>query len=106
MWKPFPAIDMEATGENIKRLRIKSGMTIRDIQERFNFKEPRAIYKWQTGETLPSVDNLFALSDLFGVRVDQIIVRRAVLTLVNEPEENGSVFLRFLMRPRMSALCG
>ena len=59
--KFFPVIDLAATGNNIRRLRIERGLTVRDIQSYFGFEEPRAVYKWQNGESLPTVDNLYAL---------------------------------------------
>lgn len=63
----FPTIDLRATGENIIRLRKANGFTVRELQHYFGFEEPQAIYKWQQGKCLPSVDNLYALSRLFGV---------------------------------------
>ena len=59
--KAYPVIDLAATGDNIRRLRMARGLTVRDLQSYFGFAEPRAIYKWQKGETLPTVDNLYAL---------------------------------------------
>lgn len=70
----FPVIDASATGANIVRLRKERGLTVRDIQEFFGFEEPRAIYKWQRGESLPTVDNLFALGALLGVAMEEILV--------------------------------
>lgn len=70
----FPRIDMVATGANIKKIRISCGLTVKDLQEYFGFEQPQAIYKWQWGETLPSIDNLFALSKLFRVPIDKILV--------------------------------
>lgn len=72
--KIFPVIDLAATGENIRRLRLERGMTVRDLQSFFGFEEPRAIYKWQKGETLPTVDNLYALGVLFEVPMEQILI--------------------------------
>ncbi len=72
--KPFPVIDPVATGENIVRLRKERGMTVRDIQTWFGFDEPRAIYKWQSGQSMPSIDNLYALSALLGVPMEDILV--------------------------------
>ena len=34
----------------------------------------QAIYRWQRGDALPSIDNLVILADLFGVQIDDIIV--------------------------------
>lgn len=52
----FPVIDPVATGANICRLRKDRGLTVRDLQRYFGFEEPQAIYKWQRGQSLPSVD--------------------------------------------------
>lgn len=70
----FPIIDVAATGSNIRRLRQERGYTIKELQTYFGFEEPRAIYKWQSGKTLPSVDNLYALCVLFGVPMEEILV--------------------------------
>ena len=70
----FPTIDPEATGQNIIRLRKQKGLTVRDLQNWFGFEEPRAIYKWQTGQSLPSIDNLYALSILLEGPIDHILV--------------------------------
>ena len=70
----FPVIDPVATGENILRLRKERGLSVRDLQNFFGFEEPQAIYKWQYGKTLPSVDNLYALSSLLDVPMNDILV--------------------------------
>ena len=81
--KQFPVIDPIATGKNIIRLRIERGMSVRDLQAYFGFEEPQAIYKWQRGKSLPSVDNLYALGALFEVPMEDILVSRtAKLNLV------------------------
>ena len=85
--KSYPVIDLAATGNNIRRLRVERGLTVRDLQSYFGFEEPRAIYKWQKGETLPSVDNLYALGNLLDVPMDQILVPVAVqLHIVGEQQ--------------------
>lgn len=70
----FPVIDPVATGENILRLRKARGLTVRDLQSWFGFEEPQAIYKWQKGKSLPSVDNLYALGALLNVPMEEILV--------------------------------
>lgn len=85
--KTYPVIDLTATGNNIRRLRLERGLTVRDLQRYFGFEEPRAIYKWQKGESLPTVDNLYALGNLFEVPMDQILVPAAVkLHIVGEQQ--------------------
>ena len=70
----IPVIDLCATGINITRLRINAGLTVKDIQDVFGFSTPQAIYKWQRGTALPTVDNLVVLAAVFGVTVDKILV--------------------------------
>lgn len=72
--KAYPVIDLVATGDNIRRLRLERGLSVRDLQHFFGFEEPRAIYKWQKGESLPTVDNLYALGSLFEIPMDQILI--------------------------------
>ena len=70
----IPTIDMVKTGQNIIRLRKEKGLTVKDLQSAFGFETPQAIYKWQHGTALPSVDNLVILAALLEVPVDEILV--------------------------------
>lgn len=70
----IPAIDMVATGDNIARLREEAGLTVKDLQNIFGFATPQAIYKWQHGTAMPTIDNLVVLAALFEVHIDEIIV--------------------------------
>ena len=72
--REFPVIDPVATGKTIIRLRLERGLSVRDLQAYFGFEEPQAIYKWQKGKSLPTVDNLYALGALLGVSMDEILV--------------------------------
>ena len=70
----IPVIDMAATGINITRLRVNAGLTVKDLQDIFGFSTPQAIYKWQRGTALPTVDNLVVLAAIFGVKIDDILI--------------------------------
>lgn len=70
----IPTIDMIATGRNINRLRMEAGISVRELQDIFGFSTPQAIYKWQHGVALPTVDNLFVLATVLGVSMDDILV--------------------------------
>ena len=70
----MPTIDMPSTGRNIVRLRKAAGLSVRDIQDIFGFSTPQAIYKWQYGTAIPTLDNLVVLAALLDVSVDQILV--------------------------------
>lgn len=70
----MPTIDMIATGKNISLMRINAGMTVKNLQDVFGFATPQAIYKWQHGTALPTIDNLVVLAKVFDVTVDDILV--------------------------------
>ena len=67
-------VDIMKTGSNIKMLRSAAGLTVKDLQCELGFSTPQAIYKWQNGDCMPSIDNLVILAAVFGVTVDEILV--------------------------------
>ena len=56
------------------RRREESGLSVRNLQEIFGFATPQAIYKWQHGTAMPTIDNLIVLSAVFQVSMDEIII--------------------------------
>jgi transcriptional regulator with XRE-family HTH domain len=70
----IPAIDMVATGRNIQAMRKAAGISVRDLQDVFGFGTPQAIYKWQRGTAMPTIDNLVVLAAVLQVKIDDIIV--------------------------------
>ncbi|MBQ3791094.1 MAG: helix-turn-helix transcriptional regulator [Lachnospiraceae bacterium] len=73
MW---PVIDLTATGTRIADLRRNAGLSVRDLQDIFGFRTPQAIYKWQRGDAMPTVDNLVVLAAAFHVTIEDILVIR------------------------------
>ena len=69
-----PYINTVATGENINRMRMEAGFTVKDMQAVFGFATPQAIYKWIHGTAMPTIDNLVILAAVLGVTIDEIIV--------------------------------
>ena len=66
----IPMIDMALTGANIVKLRTAAGLSVHDLQ---------AIYKWQNGTALPTVDNLVVLASVLKVRIDDLlIIKKAI----------------------------
>lgn len=70
----FPRIDLSATGRRIQALREGRGLSVRELQTLLGFEQPQAIYKWQRGECLPTVDHLLMLSRIFGLPMQDILV--------------------------------
>lgn len=57
MKRKIPTINMVKTGQNILHLREQAGLPVKELQEIFGFATPQAIYKWQRGTAMPTVDN-------------------------------------------------
>ena len=70
----YPVIDTKASGAQIKALRLAKGLTVREVQAALGFEEPQSIYKWERGASLPSTDNLLALSLLLEIPIEQILI--------------------------------
>ena len=104
--KHFPTINLEATGKHIAELRKERGLSVKDLQNYFGFDAPQAIYKWQSGTTLPSVDNLLALSALLDVPMESILVTsKPKFTLLTDDEPEGSVFLPIFPHTNLLNFC-
>ena len=70
----LPAIDLKKTGQNTTRMRKEVGISVRELQVMFGFTSPQAIYNWQNGVSLPSVDNFIVLAAILGVTIDESLV--------------------------------
>lgn len=70
----MPIINMIATGKNIENLRKQRELSVKDLQDIFDFSTPNAIYKWQRGMAMPTIDNLVVLAAIFQVQIDDILV--------------------------------
>ena len=67
-------IDLRETGKNIERLRIEQGYSARDIAQIMGFDTTAAYYHWKNGKTLPSIEHLLVLSELFEKHIEDIII--------------------------------
>lgn len=74
----MPVINMEQTGKQIAELRKKANLTVNDIKEALTLTTVNAVYKWQRGQTLPTLDNLVALAALFDCTINDIVITETI----------------------------
>lgn len=74
--KIYPNIDMQRTGIRLKEFIQKSGYCVADIQEYLHLSCPQPVYRWFKGTILPSVDHLLMLSELLGVHMEDLLVKK------------------------------
>lgn len=69
----LPVIDKKKTGINLRRIMYERGLTVKDVQQYLGLGSVQSVYHWLNGLSMPTVDNLYALSYLFQVPVDDMI---------------------------------
>lgn len=74
----MPVINMEQTGKQIAELRKNANLTVNDIKEALALTTVNAVYKWQHGQTLPTLDNLVALAALFDCTINDIVITETI----------------------------
>lgn len=69
----FPTIDRSATGLNIRRIMDERNLTAKEVQEYLCLGTVQSVYHWFNGISMPTVDNLYAMSELFQVTIDEML---------------------------------
>ena len=70
----YPVIDMKETGKNIKKLRSESGITVKEFTRYLGMENTNSVYRWFRGEAMPTLDHMYAISVLFGVSMNEIVI--------------------------------
>lgn len=63
----FPSINKKETGVNLRRIMDMRGVKPKDIQEYLGFGCVQSVYRWLDGVSMPTVDNLYAISKMLQV---------------------------------------
>ena len=74
----YPVIDLVKTGKNIKRISKEKGYSADMIKDLLGLSDKSNVYKWFRGEVLPAVDNLLAMSILFDITINELIVTESI----------------------------
>lgn len=64
--------------ERLAALRQRAGLSQGEVAERLNVSR-QAVSRWETGLTIPSIDNLARLSKLYGITLDELLGHSPVL---------------------------
>ena len=70
----YPIIDKEKTGIRLEKLMNANGLTPKDICDYLSLSCVQTVYRWFEGINIPSIDNLYALSQLFCTGIDNMII--------------------------------
>ena len=70
----YPVLNLIETGKKIKELREARNISIEELCIFLGDISLQAVYKWQAGKSLPTVDNLYAIARYFHVTIEDILV--------------------------------
>lgn len=69
----LPLINKRETGINLRRIMDKRGITVKEVQQYLGLGSVQSVYHWLNGLSMPTIDNLYALSELFQIPMDAIV---------------------------------
>ncbi len=63
--------------KNLAELRKKAGLTQSELAKQLNYSD-KAVSKWERGESIPDINILKALADIYGVSVDYLLTEEHI----------------------------
>lgn len=69
----YSKIDNKLTGEKINELLISKSIDVKCLANTIGVSN-QAVYNWLNGKTLPTLENLFQISRILHVSMDEMII--------------------------------
>ena len=68
------SVNMKKTGSNISNIIFSKDISVKEVSDMLGFSSTRSVYKWLSGQTLPSLDSLIILSEILETTMDELII--------------------------------
>ena len=94
----FPIIDKKRTGIHLRRIMDERGLSVKDVQQYLGLGSIQSIYHWLNGLSMPTIDNLYALSELFQLPVDDMLCGSRRYTPTSRPNSQFERLLAYYER--------
>ena len=91
----FPLINKRETGVNLRRIMDMRGITPKDVQEYLGLGCVQSVYRWTDGVNMPTIDNLYALSELFKVPIDEMVCGNRKVYENNKRKDSAQIILLY-----------
>ena len=91
----FPTIDKVATGINLRKIMNRNGLSANDVKEYLGLGCVQSVYRWLDGTNMPTIDNLYALSELFKTSIDHLICGNKTTLIPKEIKYLYTYYQRF-----------
>lgn len=69
----IPVINKKETGLKLRKIMDEKDFSVKDVQRYLGLGSVQSVYHWLNGISMPTIDNLYALSELFQVPIDEMI---------------------------------
>lgn len=69
----YPVINKRETGIQLRRIMDKKNLSVKDVQQFLGLGSVQSVYHWLSGKSMPTIDNLYALSELFQMSIDDMV---------------------------------
>ena len=66
------ALDYTVIGQRIKQARLAKNLTQEDLAEKLNVSR-QSVTKWESGKSLPNLENIKEISNIFSVSIDLLV---------------------------------
>lgn len=66
-------LDLKGIGENIKRIRIRNNLSQEELATKL-YVSRQAISSWEIAKSIPTLDNIVMLQDIFNVSIDELLL--------------------------------
>lgn len=79
-------IDKRRTGIRLSRLMDERKISVKEVQRALGLNCVQSVYQWMNGKNLPSVENLYALSEILQVPIDELVCGNRPPVIMNAKE--------------------
>ncbi len=86
----YPQINKSETGIKLRKMMDVKGVSATDVQKYLGLGCVQSVYRWFSGVSMPTVDNLYALSKLLGVSVDELLCGDRTRNVEDTPSKRHS----------------
>ena len=69
--------------ENLQKFRKSKGLSQEELAEKCDISR-QAIAKWESGESVPTIDKLIFLADFYKVSLDELVGRKTDIEILDE----------------------
>lgn len=84
-------LDLKGIGENIRRLRIENNYSQEELASKL-YVSRQAISSWEIAKTIPTIDNVVMLKDIFNINIDDLLL------ISNDISENVDNYFKYHSR--------